>query len=140
MKRRLIRKDPDAGRASRIAQLVKNPPAMHETPVWFLGREDPLEKRKAIHSSILACIQYTVHGVTKSWIQLSDFHFHIPHWCWERLKAVEGVKGQDVAWHHWLNGHESEQAPGDGEGQGSLACCSPCGCKELDMTEWLNNN
>ena len=30
-----------------------------------------------------------------------------------------------VGWHHWLNGHELEQAPGDGEGQGSLACCSP---------------
>ena len=36
--------------------------------------------------------------------------------------------------HHLLNGHEFEQALGDGEGQGSLACCSPWGCKELDMT------
>ena len=35
----------------------------------------------------------------------------------------------------WLNGHEFEQAPGDGEGQGSLACCSPRGRKESDMTE-----
>ena len=42
--------------------------------------------------------------------------------------------------HHWLNGHEFEQAPGDGEGQGSLACCSLWGCKESDMTEWLNNS
>ena len=39
-----------------------------------------------------------------------------------------------VGWHHWLNGHESEQAPGVGEGQGSLACCSPWGHKELDTT------
>ena len=45
-----------------------------------------------------------------------------------------------VGWHHRLNGHEFEQAPGDGEGQGSLACCSPWGCKELDMTEQLNEN
>ena len=45
-----------------------------------------------------------------------------------------------VGWHHWLNGHEFKQAPGDGEGQGSLACCSPWGCKESDMTEWLNNS
>ena len=44
-----------------------------------------------------------------------------------------------VGWHHRLNGHESEQAPGDGEGQGSLACCSPWGCKESDTTERLNN-
>ena len=41
---------------------------------------------------------------------------------------------------HWLSAHEFEQALGDGEGQGSLACCSPWGCKESDTTEWLNNN
>ena len=34
-----------------------------------------------------------------------------------------------VGWPHGLNGHESEQSPGDGEGQGSLACCSPWGCR-----------
>ena len=49
-----------------------------------------------------------------------------------------------VGWHHWLNGHEFEQALGDGEGQGSLAswtaCCSPWGHKESDMSEWLNNS
>ena len=44
-----------------------------------------------------------------------------------------------VGWHHRLNGHAFEQAVGDGEGQGSLACCSPGGLKELDMTERLNN-
>ena len=45
-----------------------------------------------------------------------------------------------VGWHHQLNGHEFEQAPGDGEGQGILACCSPWGHKESDTTEQLNNN
>ena len=45
-----------------------------------------------------------------------------------------------VGWHHQLNGHEFEQALGDREGQGSLACCSPWGHKESDMTELLNNN
>ena len=44
-----------------------------------------------------------------------------------------------VGWHHWLNGHESEQTPGDSEGQRSLECCSPWGWKEADMTEWLSN-
>ena len=44
-----------------------------------------------------------------------------------------------VGWHHRLNGHEFEQAPGDGEGQGSLECCSPWGRKELDTAEQLNN-
>ena len=43
-----------------------------------------------------------------------------------------------VGWHHQLNGHEFEQAVGIGDGQGSLACCSPWGYKELDMTERLN--
>ena len=40
-----------------------------------------------------------------------------------------------VGWHHRLDGHESEQALGVGDGQGSLSCCSPWGCKESDMTE-----
>ena len=40
-----------------------------------------------------------------------------------------------VEWHHRLTGHEFEQTPGDGEGLGSLACCSPWGCKILDMSE-----
>ena len=44
-----------------------------------------------------------------------------------------------VGWHHQLNGHEFEQAPGDGEGQGILACCSPWGHKELDTSEQMNN-
>ena len=43
-----------------------------------------------------------------------------------------------VGWHHQLNRHEFEQAPGVGHGQGSLVCCSPWGCKESDTTELLN--
>ena len=39
-----------------------------------------------------------------------------------------------VGWHHQLSGHESEQTPGDSEGQGRLVCCSPAGLRELDMT------
>ena len=45
-----------------------------------------------------------------------------------------------VGWHHQLDGREFEQTPGDGEGQGSLVCCSPWGWKEWDTTERLNNN
>ena len=45
-----------------------------------------------------------------------------------------------VGWHHQLNGHGFEQDPGDTEGQGSLACCSQWGCKELDTTEPPKNN
>ena len=43
-----------------------------------------------------------------------------------------------VGWHHRLDGHEFEQAPGLGDGQGSLVCCGPWGCKELDTNERLN--
>ena len=43
-----------------------------------------------------------------------------------------------VGWHHLLEGHEFEQAPGVGDGWGSLACCSPWGLKELDCTEWIH--
>ena len=45
------------------------------------------------------------------------------------------TKDEMVGWHHQLNGHEFEQTPGDGEGQGNLACCTPWGSKELDVTE-----
>ena len=45
-----------------------------------------------------------------------------------------------VGWHHRLDGQEFEQAPGDGEGQGGLLCCSPWGCNKSDVTGGLNNN
>ena len=67
-------------RASLVAQMVKNLPAMHETWVWSLGGEDSQEEGMATHPSILAqripmdrgAWQATVHGVTKSRTQLSD--------------------------------------------------------------------
>ena len=51
---------------------------------------------------------------------------------WWQEKWV--TEGEIVGWYHWLSGHEFEQTPGGSEGQGSLACCSPWGCKELAMT------
>ena len=49
-----------------------------------------------------------------------------------------GWEDEMVGWHHRLDGHEFEQAPGAGDGKGGLACCSPWGRKESEMTEWLN--
>ena len=94
---------PMAQMASLVAQMVKNPPAMQETWLRSLGWEDPLEKEMATHSSIPAWripwteepggpLQYsclenpmhrgtwraTVHGVTKSWTQLTTFTFISP--------------------------------------------------------------
>ena len=56
-------------------------------------------------------------------------------WRWEEKGMTED---EMVGWHHWLNGHAFEQPLGVSNGWGILACCSPLGCKELDMTEWLN--
>ena len=47
------------------------------------------------------------------------------------------IEDEMAGWHHQLDGHELVQALGVGEGQGSLACCSPWGCEESDMTESL---
>ena len=57
------------------------------------------------------------------------------------LRKIEGKRRRGasedemVGWHHQLNGHEFEQAPGNGVGQGSLVCCSPWGRRELDTIE-----
>ena len=92
----------------------------------FIGRTDA-EAKKSSNSNTLP-----------TWCEKLT-HLKRP-WCWARLKAGgEGLTEDEiVGWHHRLNVHEFEQAPGVGDGQGSLACCSPWGCKELDRTEWLN--
>ena len=54
----------------------------------------------------------------------------------DRRQEEKGMTEDEmIEWHHRLNGHEFEQIPGDGEGQGGLVCCSPWGRKESDMTE-----
>ena len=118
--------------ASLVAQTVKNLPAMRETWVRSLGWEDPLEKGMATHSSVLR------EGNGKP----------LQHSCLENpmnsMKMIRGRRRREKdemgGWHHKLNGHEFEQAPGDGEGQESLVCCTPWGRKELDTTEQLNNS
>ena len=73
---------------------------------------------------------------TKNWLIGKDLDFG-KDWRQEEKGMTED---EMVGWNHWLNGHRFEQAPGDGERQGSRVCCSPRGCKELDTTERLNNN
>ena len=102
---------------------------------------------------------------TSQYYRKSTLNIHWKEWCWswssntmptwlEELnhwkkkkkqmlgKTEDREKGttenEMVGWHHWLNGHEFEQTPGDSKGQGSLACSSPWGCKESDRTEQLN--
>ena len=70
----------------------------------------------------------------KSWLLWKDPDAG-KYWGQEEKGTTED---EMVGWHHRLNGHEFEQAPGVGDGQGGLACYSPWGRKELDTTEWLN--
>ena len=71
-----------------------------------------------------------------------DVHRELPSLCQspheEQTYLCVLILGLFRVWHHQLNGHELEQTPGDGEEQGSLACCGPRGHKESDMTERLN--
>ena len=55
---------------------------------------------------------------------------------WRQEKGM--TENEMVGWHHQPDGHETEQSPGVGDGQGGLACCSPWDHKKLDTTEWLN--
>ena len=55
---------------------------------------------------------------------------------WEEKGTTED---EMAGWHHQLDGHEFEQTPGVGDGQGGLVCCSSWGCKESDTTEQLND-
>ena len=57
-----------------------------------------------------------------------------------RQEGKGRTEDETVGWHHWLYGHEFEQAPGVGDGQGSLVCCNPWGHKESNTTEQLNWN
>ena len=70
----------------------------------------------------------------KSWLIWKDLDAG-KNWGWEEKGMTED---EMVGWHHRLNGHEFEYTPRVGDGQGGLACCSPWGCKESNMTEWLN--
>ena len=116
---------------------------------WIVVLEKTLE-------SLLDCkeIQLVNHKRNQSWIFFgrTDAEAEIPILWPSHVKSSLIGKDPDagkdwrqeekgrtenemVEWHHWLNGHEFEQALGDDEGQRSLACCSPWGHKELDMTK-----
>ena len=94
----------------------------------------------------------------------STLNIHWKDWCWSwssntlatwceqlligkdpyagkdwRQEEKGTTEGEMVGWHHWLDGHVFEQTSGVGDGQGSLACCSPWGRKESVTTEWLNS-
>ena len=106
---------------SLVAQMVKNPPAMWETWVQSLGWDDPLEKRKATHSRILAWrIPWTSEsmgswGVGHDWMTFTSLFSLIEG------NRRRGQQNEMVGWPHWLNGCVLEQTLWECEGQGSLA-------------------
>jgi len=79
-------------------------------------------------------LQYFGHLIAKNWLIGKDPDAG-KDW---RQEEKEMTEDEVVGWHHRLIGHEFEWASGVDDGQGSLACCSPSGDKELDKTEWLN--
>ena len=112
-----------SSRASLVAQLVKNPPAMQEISVWSLCWKDPLEKRQATHPSILG----------------------LPWWLrWKRICLQCGRPGFDpwvgkIPWRRaWQ--HTPVFLSGESHGQRSLVGYSPWGHRESDMTEWVSTH
>ena len=134
--------------ASLVAQLVKNLPAMQETWVRSLSGEDPLEKGKATHCSILAWrIPWTtVHGVTKNWTQLSNFHVH--RWLSGKKFICQCKKPRTYGFDPWVRKIPWRRKwqptpvflPGKSQGQRSLEGYNPWGQKESDTTEWLKTH
>ena len=113
--------------------------------MWCWRRlESPLNY-KEINQSILKEMnpEYSLEGLILK-LKLHYFglwctqksHWKSP-WCWKRWRASED---EMAGRYHQCNEHELRQILGDSEGQWHLACCSPWGRKELDMTGWLNNN
>jgi len=98
---------------------------------------------------------------TSPYSRKSVLNIHWKDWCWSwssntlatwykeltywkrpckdwRQEEKGTTEDKMVGYHYQVNGHEFKQVPGFGDGQGSLVCCSPWGCKESDTTEWLN--
>ena len=83
----------------------------------------------------------------QSWIFIGRTNAEVETLTLEKALMLGKIEGRQirawqdemVGWHHELKEHEFEEILGDNERQGSLACCSPWSCKELNMTQWLNN-
>ena len=93
------------------------------SPAWSFGRND---------ANAESPVFWPPH--VKSWLIGKDSDAG-RDWGQEEKAMTED---EMAGWHHWLHGHEFEWTPGDGDGQGGLACCDSWGCKESDTTERLN--
>ena len=129
---------------------------MWETRVPSLGREGPLKNKMATHSSTLASkipwmeepgrlqsmgSQRVGHNWATSLSLSLHFNFLMVRDHWGQENGA--TENEMVGWHHWINECDSEQTPGNNEGEGSLVCCSPWGHKVWtqlsNWTTWLEN-
>ena len=105
--------------------------ATHELWCWRRLLRVPWTARRSNQSILKISPEYSSEGLM---LKLKLWYFGHVMWRNDSLEKtlmlgkIEGGRRR-VKWHHWFDGHEFEQAPGIGDGQGSLACCSPWGCR-----------
>ena len=111
---------------------------MYELQFCFIMLKVPWTARRS-NQLILKQVspEYSLEGLM---LKLQLQHFGHLMWRADSLKKTLMLGKIEGRRRRWLDGHEFEQAPGVDDGQGSLACCSPWSCKELDTTEQLNWN
>ena len=114
-------------------RLLRDPWTARRSHQWILKETNPEYSLGGVMLKLK--LQYSGHLMFHIWLIRKDADVG-KDWRQEEKGTTEDKL---VGCYHWPNGHEFEQALGDGEGQGSLACCSPWGCKESNMTEQLNN-
>ena len=115
---------------------------------WRILLRVPWTARRSNQSTLKAISpEYSLEGLMLK-LKLQYFG-HLIHWLTGKdpdarqdwRQEEKGTTEDEMAgWHHQLDGHESEQAPAVGDGEGSLACCSPWCLKDSDRTEWLNRS
>ena len=121
-----------------------------ELRCWGETLENPLDSKEMKPVSPKGNQPWLFTGRTDAEAEALVFwSFDVNRWLIGKVPDAEKDGGQKekwvsedkmAGWHHWCNEHELGQTPGDGEGQGGPACCSPWGHKESDTTRRLNNS
>ena len=115
-------KNPPAGDIDSIPELGRSPGEGKGYPLQYSGLEDPDPSRLYSPWGRKGSADRTEPLALSLALSLSG------RWK-KRREETRAAEDEMVRWHHRLNGHEPGQTPGDGEGQGGLACCSPWGCR-----------
>ena len=138
-----------------LIKAVVFPVVMYQCEIWTIKKADSLriDTFELVGEYPWKPLGLQEDQISQSY-RTSILNIHWRDWCWNwsanalatwceewligkdidaekdwRQEEKQTTDDEVVGWHYWLNGHEFEQAPGDGEGQGSLACCSEWGCR-----------